>query len=103
MAVAGALSAWAVVLQRRGEKRNATKEEVGQAFELQQLAMANVERDNERLRARQDDLHGQVNRLVGQLGEVTAQHRRCEESLDEMRGRLRAAETQIEELLGSSP
>lgn len=99
-AVASVLAAWAVVVARRNEKQNATKEEVGQAFELQQKSMENVERDNERLRKRQDELHNQVESLVGRLGETTTRHRRCEESLDEMFERLRLAEARIAELGG---
>lgn len=99
-AISGVMGAWAVILGRRNEKRSATKDETQQAFDLQQLAMENVSKDNERLRKRQDDLHDQVNRLVGQLGEVTVNHRKCEDQLIELGERLRLTEAQIHELGG---
>lgn len=106
-AVASVLASWSFVLARRNERRgqeiaahSATKEETQQAFDLQQIAMANMATDNERLRERQGQLHDTVNRVVGKLGEVTAMHTRCEEQLDSVLSRLRDAEARIHELEG---
>lgn len=99
-ALAGAMASWALVLARRNERRSANKDETQQAFDLQQVAMGNIVADNERLRARQGELHDTVNRVVGKLGEMTTQHARCEEQLDAVIGRLRVAEARIHELGG---
>lgn len=99
-AIASVMASWALILARRNENRSATKDETQQAFDLQQIAMANIERDNHRLRERTDELHNTVNRVVGKLGEVTTQHARCEDQLDTVLTRLRQAEARIHELEG---
>lgn len=99
-AVASVMGSWALILARRNETRSFTKDETQQAFDLQQTAMGNLERDNERLRKRQDQLHDTVNRVVGKLGAMTTQHARCEEQLDTVLTRLRNAEARIHELGG---
>jgi len=110
-ALAAVLAAWALIQQRRNEKRqalelarisqqSATKDEIQQAFDLQQVAMENLAKDNEGLRKRQGELHDTVNRLVGQLGVMTVNHRGCEEQLDRIAERLRIAEARIHELGG---
>lgn len=99
-AVASVLAAWALILNRRNEKRSATKDETKQAFELQQVAMENILADNQRLRARHDELHDTVNTVVGKLGQVTSHHARCEQQLDDVISRLRNAEARIHELGG---
>lgn len=99
-AIASVMGSWALILARRNENRSATKDETQQAFDLQQISMANMERDNARLRERQGELHDTVNRVVEKLGEVTTMHIRCEEQLDEVLRRLRNAEARIHELGG---
>lgn len=98
--VAAVIGAYALLQARRTEDKTATREEVGQAFDLQDKAMQHIVEENDRLRVRDKDLHDRVNTMAGKLGEMTTKHRQCEATLEDLTSRLRIAESKIAELGG---
>jgi acetyl-CoA carboxylase carboxyltransferase component len=76
-ALAALLGAYATYLGKRNEGKSANREETQQAFALQQLAMENQERDNEKLRARAETMHDKLNEAYGKIAVLATQHQQC--------------------------
>lgn len=110
-AVVGAL---ALLQSRRTEHKTATREEVQQAFDLQDKAMKEIEESNnrltleiERVRGRNDAMHESLNGAYAKMAELSAEHRQCRtdlatlgERLDTTQNALHIAEARIAELGG---
>lgn len=87
-AVAALLAAYATYIGKKNEGQSANAIETAQAFELQQQSMANVKEDNDRLRARNDQMHDRLNQAIGSLNTMTINHQRCEQKLEEAGERI---------------
>lgn len=120
-ALAAVVGVFAFLQKRRTDREQAaitakamTRDEVQQAFDLQERAMAELVASNQRLTAeitrvrdKNDDMHGSLNSALAELNIVKGEHRKCERDLnalgDELRstvGRLHIAEARIAELGG---
>lgn len=91
-AVPTALLAWLRL------RRTATKDEMAQAFEAQDKVIDRVEKDNERLRGRNDGLHQQLNDLLTRVYAAEQHHRECEEARRHDERRIQALERRLAEL-----
>lgn len=119
--IAAVVGAAAYFQSRRTEHKTANREEVKQAFDLQDLAMKEVRETNVRLteeiarvRGKNDAMHDQLNSTFARMAELKAEHTRCtqdlnalgekqrttEEDLHHTNERLRIAEARIAELGG---
>jgi hypothetical protein len=104
---AAIIGAAAYVQRNRIDGAVATREEVKQAFDLQDQAMHAMVEQSERDRAeitrvreRNDAMHTQLNKVIGELAISTSHRQRCEVALVELEDRLHIAEARISELGG---
>lgn len=97
-ALAALLGAYATYLGKRNEGKSASREETAQAFALQQLAMENQERDNERLRQRAEVMHDKLNEAYGKIGILTTQHQQCLDREVRTAERVALLERQVSQL-----
>lgn len=100
-ALAALLASYAVIQSRRTERSSANQEATQQAFDLQGKMLDRVQTENEKLRARVEELHGKVNTILAkqavdaaahraQLQAITDQHHTCEQRLAAAEERLAA-------------
>lgn len=85
------IGAYAIYLQRKAANKSATKEEVQQAFDLQDVMLGHFKEDNEYLRGRVNELHTRVSTIAGELNIMTLNHQQCENNLLATRQQLGAA------------
>lgn len=106
-AVSSLMGAYAVIQSRRTEQRSATREETQQALDAQNVLLDRYEKRIEHLETRNNALHGQVNKALGQLAIAKETHKECEKNLKitkkehaDLATRLHIAEQKIAELGG---
>jgi chromosome segregation ATPase len=97
--IAALVGAVAFFQTRRTEHKTATREEVKQAFDLQDLAMVEVRDTNTRLtleiarvRGKNDAMHETLNSTFAKMAELKAEHTKCTVDLDALGAKQRKTE-----------
>ena len=105
--IAAVVAALALLQNRRTESKTATREEVQQAFELQDLAMKELEASNLRLiaeinrvRGKNDAQHDTLNTTFAKMAELKAEHNKCQRDLNALGRELRRTTGELREAQG---
>lgn len=100
--IAAIVGGMALLQNSRTGHKTATKEEVQQAFDMQDKAMQELEASNgrlaaeaERMRGKYETMHSQLNDAYGKMAELKVEHRRCQIDLNALGEELRTTKAEL--------
>lgn len=100
--IAALVGGIALVQSRRTESKTATRDEIQQAFDMQDKAMLELETSNTRLateiarvRGKNDAMHETLNTTFAKMAELKAEHSKCTRDLNSLGTELRSTNAEL--------